>query len=253
MPGRPIDNEGHLRDKLFKRLAALEALSPVPGEIRAFALPAAPAGWLEANGAEILIADYQDLAAAMYCGDARNATADWGYRVTSGVRDIAGTHIVLPDYRGEFLRGWDNGRGKDPGRDLYSAQGHALNEHTHTGEANNAGSHNHTASSVSAGTPSGSIGGSGAHTHEVHYGQSGNTATTGGGANRVFELTDSAAETYTITSSGAHSHTFSGSALPAHSHTIAANGDHTHTLTIDPTGGTETRPANLAALICIKT
>lgn len=33
---------------------------------------------------------------------------------------------VLPDLRGEFIRGWDNGRGVDAGRVLLSAQGDAI-------------------------------------------------------------------------------------------------------------------------------
>lgn len=33
---------------------------------------------------------------------------------------------TLPDLRGEFIRGWDNGRGKDSGRSILSAQGFAL-------------------------------------------------------------------------------------------------------------------------------
>ncbi|VFS62683.1 Phage Tail Collar Domain [Leminorella grimontii] len=33
---------------------------------------------------------------------------------------------VLPDLRGEFLRGWDDGRGVDAGRELLSAQGDAI-------------------------------------------------------------------------------------------------------------------------------
>ncbi|HGO5816122.1 TPA: phage tail protein [Mannheimia haemolytica] len=32
----------------------------------------------------------------------------------------------LPDLRGEFIRGWDNGRGVDSGRNLLSAQGDAI-------------------------------------------------------------------------------------------------------------------------------
>jgi hypothetical protein len=38
---------------------------------------------------------------------------------------------VLPDYRGEFLRGWDNGRGVDPGRVVGSSQGDELRRHNH--------------------------------------------------------------------------------------------------------------------------
>lgn len=33
---------------------------------------------------------------------------------------------TLPDMRGEFIRGWDNGRGKDSGRSVLSSQGFAL-------------------------------------------------------------------------------------------------------------------------------
>ena len=33
---------------------------------------------------------------------------------------------LLPDLRGEFIRGWDNGRGVDAGRGLLSAQGDAI-------------------------------------------------------------------------------------------------------------------------------
>lgn len=38
----------------------------------------------------------------------------------------------LPDLRGEFVRGWDNRKGIDPGRSLRSFQGHQLENHAHT-------------------------------------------------------------------------------------------------------------------------
>jgi hypothetical protein len=38
---------------------------------------------------------------------------------------------TLPDLRGEFVRGWDNGRGVDGGRQLRSAQGQDIQPHTH--------------------------------------------------------------------------------------------------------------------------
>ena len=37
---------------------------------------------------------------------------------------------TLPDMRGEFIRGWDNGRGKDSGRSVLSSQGFALQNMT---------------------------------------------------------------------------------------------------------------------------
>lgn len=38
---------------------------------------------------------------------------------------------TLPDMRGEFIRGLDNGRGVDVGRELLSAQGDAFQDHVH--------------------------------------------------------------------------------------------------------------------------
>ncbi|BFU60758.1 MULTISPECIES: phage tail protein [Rodentibacter] len=37
----------------------------------------------------------------------------------------------LPDMRGEFIRGWDNGRGVDRGRSLLTTQGDAIRDHFH--------------------------------------------------------------------------------------------------------------------------
>ncbi|EIG26774.1 phage tail protein [Haemophilus paraphrohaemolyticus] len=37
----------------------------------------------------------------------------------------------LPDLRGEFIRGWDNGRGVDAGRGVLSVQAHATEAHSH--------------------------------------------------------------------------------------------------------------------------
>lgn len=42
----------------------------------------------------------------------------------------------LPNARGEFIRGWDHGRGVDTGRSFASAQEDALKAHTHTGAVN---------------------------------------------------------------------------------------------------------------------
>lgn len=60
-----------------------------------------PQGWLKCNGAAFDRAKYPKLAAAYPSGK-------------------------LPDLRGEFIRGWDDGRGVDAGRDLLSGQLDAL-------------------------------------------------------------------------------------------------------------------------------
>ncbi|HAX9740838.1 TPA: phage tail protein [Escherichia coli] len=57
----------------------------------------APGGWLKCNGAAFTASQYPKLA-------------------------LVYPTLVLPDLRGEFLRGWDDGRGVDSGRTLLSTQ-----------------------------------------------------------------------------------------------------------------------------------
>lgn len=110
--------------------AAMLRTTP-PCAVAYFARSTPPVGWLRANGAVISIFTYPDLFNALYVGDAFNATASFGYCCTNPAapttsRSTRGGYIVLPDLRGEFLRGWDDGRGVDSGREFGSAQGDAL-------------------------------------------------------------------------------------------------------------------------------
>lgn len=77
------------------------------GAIAFFAKNTAPTGWLKANGAAVSRTTYAALFAAI--------------GTTFGAGD-GSTTFNLPDLRGEFLRGWDDGRGVDPGRTFASAQ-----------------------------------------------------------------------------------------------------------------------------------
>lgn len=99
--------------------AALAAILPA-GAVLAFAMPAAPAGWLKCNGAAVSRTTYAALFAAL--------------GTTFGAGD-GSTTFNLPDLRGEFVRGWDDGRGVDASRTLGSAQGHAVQNHTHPSNA----------------------------------------------------------------------------------------------------------------------
>ncbi|WP_248917042.1 phage tail protein [Pseudomonas entomophila] len=92
---------------LVAELTALRSSTPV-GAILPFPKAEAPAGYLELDGSLQSVATYPDL--ATYLGTAYN---------TGG--EPAG-YFRLPDYRGEFLRGWDHGRGVDGGRDIGSPQ-----------------------------------------------------------------------------------------------------------------------------------
>lgn len=74
-------------------------------------------GWLKCNGAVLLRSTYPRLFNAI--GTIHNTGGE------------AGTQFRLPDMRGEFPRGWDDGRGIDTGRSIGSAQGHSLQLHNH--------------------------------------------------------------------------------------------------------------------------
>jgi len=74
------------------------------GTIVAWASSTPPTGWLECNGQST--SGYTELAA------------------------LIGSNV--PDLRGEFVRGWDNGKGTDTGRTLLSTQADEFESHNHT-------------------------------------------------------------------------------------------------------------------------
>lgn len=93
--------------------SALTGLDPgvAPGTILAFGGTTPPGGYLECDGATLSRTTYSTLFSAI-------GTA-------FGAGD-GSTTFNLPDLRGEFVRGWDHGRGVDAGRALGSAQTDAL-------------------------------------------------------------------------------------------------------------------------------
>jgi microcystin-dependent protein len=86
------------------------------GSIIAVSADNVPYGFLECNGAEISRDAYADLYAVI--GD------------TYGSGD-GSTTFNIPDLRGEFLRGWDNGRGVDENRNIGTWQNDDFKSHTH--------------------------------------------------------------------------------------------------------------------------
>lgn len=87
-----------------------------PGAIMHFAQNNPPAGWIKANGAAVSRSVYSNLFAAI--------------GTTFGAGD-GSTTFTLPDLRGEFIRGWEEGRGVDPGRGFGSWQDGEFKAHTH--------------------------------------------------------------------------------------------------------------------------
>ena len=137
------------------------------GMIMPFAGSAAPSGWLKANGVLVSRSTY----AALYTA----------IGTTYGAGD-GSTTFALPDLRGEFIRGWDDGRGVDASRAIGTAQSDDFKSHTHNYSTTGASGSNLT-----------------------------------GGASNIYDGV----------------RTLATSAAPA-------------------TGGTETRPRNIALLYCIK-
>jgi microcystin-dependent protein len=126
-----------------KLAAATQELLVPAGAIMPFARSTAPSGWLACDGSEVAIATYGTLSTAIYVGDGSNADADlvYGFKTNgSGTRSTSGTHIKLPDLRGEFIRGWDNARGIDSSRKNRSYQDDAIQQHTHSSAAAASGS-----------------------------------------------------------------------------------------------------------------
>jgi len=77
------------------------------GQVVFVGMTTPPAGYLKANGAAVSRSTYSDLFSAI------------GTTFGSG---NGSTTFNLPDLRGEFPRGWDDGRGVDSGRSFGSAQ-----------------------------------------------------------------------------------------------------------------------------------
>jgi microcystin-dependent protein len=114
------ENFEHLLDANIKLVPA--------GGVMFFAMNSAPTGWLVANGANVSRTTYSALFAAI--------------GTTFGVGN-GSTTFTLPDLRGEFIRGWDSGRGIDTGRVFGSLQTDEFRTHTHTGTTNTTGAHTH--------------------------------------------------------------------------------------------------------------
>ncbi|AKF12995.1 putative tail fiber protein [Sinorhizobium phage phiM19] len=232
--------------------AALDiaSVTGMSGAVMWFARNSAPAGFLKANGAAVSRTTYAALYAAI--------------GTTFGAGD-GSTTFNLPDLRGEFIRGWDDGRGIDVSRVFGSAQSANIQSHTHSidppSTTTTSDTHTHTWSGTTSSdahthTFSGTTNTTGAHTH---------TITTEDNTNLGSLVQSSAGGTDSTTNTGSagnHSHTFSGTtSSESHTHTVSGttSGD-THSHTVDIAAftsgaagsGTDTRPRNIALLACIK-
>lgn len=125
---------------------AVDALSALEldftGTITFSAVDVTRSGFLKANGAAVSRTTYARLFARI--------------GTTFGAGN-GSTTFNLPDLRGEFIRGWDDGRGIDSGRVFGSTQTdeNASHNHTVSGTTTVSGFHTHTFGSSHGGWPVG--------------------------------------------------------------------------------------------------
>ncbi|WP_139413001.1 tail fiber protein [Bartonella mastomydis] len=148
------------------------------GFIATFAMQEIPTGWLLCDGKAYKRKDYPQLFKAI--GD------KWG-------KD-SDTTFKVPDFRGMFLRGFDDGRGLDDNRKFADEQQDSIKSHTHIGNIEESGEHTHNFQYKGVGWPTGNIGrlpnyytynatlqgttdSAGAHTHKVTLAHTGETET----------------------------------------------------------------------------
>ncbi|KVE33903.1 phage tail-collar fiber domain-containing protein [Burkholderia sp. TSV86] len=174
-----------------------------PGMIMYFAAAVPPPGWMKANGAAVSRTTY----AALF----------FNIGTTHGAGDGFNT-FNLPDLRGEFIRGWDDGRGVDGGRQAGSRQGSQNLAHAHWASSDVQGRHTHGVNDPG-------------HSHQMNLTNNTNLSSGSGAPGLIGTIRTEAAATGI---------------------TIQLGGDHYHNITINPDGGNESRPRNVALLACIK-
>lgn len=232
LPNAKSDDPASNSSEILATTAALNAamgqvVSPLAGMIAAFARNTPPTGWMKANGAAISRTTYAALFAAI--------------GTTFGAGDGA-TTFNLPDMRGEFLRGWDDGRGIDSGRAFGSFQDQAYLSHAHTASVA-ADTHTHAWSGASS---------------EATTSYLSNVRQVGGSAGAITVPPAGESPTGVMVDghsvSGPYGVRFTNS---ERTHTHASSGttdsySHTHGVTVNAAGQDETRPRNSAHLYCIK-
>ena len=177
------------------------------GSVFCMAVATVPSGYFECNGQAVSRTTYSALFAII-------GTA---YGAGNG-----SSTFNIPDLRGEFVRGFDNGKGTDSGRSIATSQ-----------SAQNA-SHNHSIS-LSGTTSTKSLTG---NIRKISEG---------------FNANGSASGVFTKTQDGTNSITESASTSPVGG--VDFDGSHNHTFSASGTSGSqggEARPRNIAMMYIIK-
>lgn len=203
--------------------ADISAVNPV-GTVIMYPATSAPTGYLKCNGAAYSRTTYAALFALI--------------GVTFGAGD-GSTTFNVPDFRAEFIRGLDDGRGVDTSRALGAAQASQNLAHNH---AITDPGHNHSHSDPGHAHSVSDPG----HTHGIQRGGTGSGGPYASSSmpNTPTNLTDD---------SSAHRITAAGTGIGIYgAGTGMSNVAATTGISVQNNGGTEARPRNQALLFCIK-
>tara|TARA_R100001440_G_scaffold32199_1_gene50773 strand:+ start:173 stop:1324 length:1152 start_codon:yes stop_codon:yes gene_type:complete len=190
---------------------SFQVVAGVPsGAVFCIAVASVPSGYLECNGAAVSRTTY----AALF------AVIGTQYGAGNG-----SSTFNIPDLRGEFIRGFDNGKGTDSGRSIASSQSDQNKQHNHSASGS-VGDHRHAYAFAQ---------GSGGGVGNDFAGSGINSVTQSGG--RLAELEQGGGN--------------DGQDLRG----FTANTDNTQpslSVSVGNDGGGETRPRNIAMMYVIK-
>lgn len=217
LPNAKSDDPGTDSSDILATTKALNALrqsiaDAEVGKVFTVAMDTPPAGSFKANGAAVSRTVYARLFAKI------------------GTRYGAGDGVStfnLPDPRGKFVRIWDDGKGIDVGRGMGSDQGQSIQIHGHEATIGAAGAH----------TPIATMDEEGEHVHPIDKSPGSNNT-----PGPYLSPANGAGSKATSDAAGKHRHKITVNPVP----------DHAHPVMVNPTGGAETRPDNIAFLACIK-
>lgn len=243
LPNAKSDDPTTNSSEILATTAALNNLNQqisdsLVGMVAAFDMEIAPPGWLKRNGADVSRTAYAKLFAVV------------GTRYGAG---DGSTTFNVGDSRGVFIRGLDESRGIDPGRELGTLQQGQNESHGHSASADTVADHAHTAWTDAQGdhTHAASTDAAGNHQHGIFRAQ--NSDVGNGGPNLTTAYGSSGMASPTDWG-GNHSHGVTVGSAGSHGHNvgIGGSGAHSHVITVAASGGNEARPINQALLVCIK-
>ncbi|MGO4813359.1 phage tail protein [Cupriavidus sp. 2MCAB6] len=221
------DNSTRIATTAFFVAAMAAARKDEIGRIVFEARAGARAGYMKLNGTLLFRADYPLLWAYAQSSGALVTEAEWqaGFHGCFSSGDGA-TTFRIPDFRGESMRFWDDGRGVDSGRRLGSWQDSQNRAHAHGAAASAVEDHVH----------SGWTDAQGNHFHE--WGANNlNGVSSGGGAPG---------------NGGSPPNHTSWAGNHGHNVGIGGAGKHSHHITIYSDGGAEVRVRNVAVCALIR-